>query len=93
MCAKILTAPSGETGVYYDENGRPMQASVRVRDPKFAERVVAEARAFLAAIPTLRSRSSTPQWRGFSMYAVASIPAQTVAYRPSSTQYRFGDRP
>ena len=52
VCTKILTAASGETGVYYDENGRPMQASVQVRDPKFAKRVVAEARAFLATIPT-----------------------------------------
>jgi hypothetical protein len=29
-----------------------MQASVQVRDPKFAERVVAETRAFLATAPT-----------------------------------------
>jgi hypothetical protein len=28
-------------------NGHPMQASVQVRDPKFAERVVSETRAFL----------------------------------------------
>jgi hypothetical protein len=48
VCTKILTATSGETGVYYDENGHPMQASVQVRDPRFAERVVAETRAFLA---------------------------------------------
>jgi hypothetical protein len=38
VCTKILTATSGETGVYYDENGHPMQASAQVRDPKFAER-------------------------------------------------------
>ena len=52
VCTEILTATSGETGVYYDESRRPMQASVQVRDPKFAERVVAEARAFLATVPT-----------------------------------------
>jgi NAD(P)-dependent dehydrogenase (short-subunit alcohol dehydrogenase family) len=52
VCTKILTAPSGETGVYYDENGHLMQASVQVRDPKFAERVVAETRALLATVPT-----------------------------------------
>jgi NAD(P)-dependent dehydrogenase (short-subunit alcohol dehydrogenase family) len=52
VCTKILTATSGETGVYYDENGRPMQASAQVRDPKFAERVVAETRTFLATAPT-----------------------------------------
>ncbi len=51
-CTKILTATSGETGVYYDENGHPMQASLQLRDPKFAERVVAETRAFLATVPT-----------------------------------------
>ena len=52
VCTKILTATSGETGIYYDENGHPMQASVQVRDPTFAERVVAETRAFLASVPT-----------------------------------------
>jgi NAD(P)-dependent dehydrogenase (short-subunit alcohol dehydrogenase family) len=52
VCTSILTATTGETGVYYDENGHPMQASEQVRDPKFAERVVAETRAFLASAPT-----------------------------------------
>ena len=52
VCTKILTATSGETGVYYDENGHSMQASAQVRDPKFAERVVAETRTFLATAPT-----------------------------------------
>ena len=52
VCTRILTATSGEAGVYYDENGHPMQASVQVRDPKFAERVVAETRALLATVPT-----------------------------------------
>lgn len=48
---KILTDSSSKTGIYYDENGHPMQASAEVRDPKFAERVVAETRAFLATVP------------------------------------------
>jgi NAD(P)-dependent dehydrogenase (short-subunit alcohol dehydrogenase family) len=46
--ARILTDGSGATGVYYDEGGEPMQGSVRLRDPAFQERVVAETRAFLA---------------------------------------------
>lgn len=47
----IATDASGQTGVYYDERGRPMRGSVLVSDPKFQDRVVAETRAFLATIP------------------------------------------
>ena len=45
----IVINASGQTGVYYDEGGRPMRGSALVRDPKFQDRVVAETRAFLAA--------------------------------------------
>jgi NAD(P)-dependent dehydrogenase (short-subunit alcohol dehydrogenase family) len=45
---KILINTSGQTGVYYDEGGRPMRSSALVRDPTFQDRVVAETRAFLA---------------------------------------------
>ena len=38
-------------GVYYDENGKPMLGSAQVRDPAFADRIVAETRAFLAVVP------------------------------------------
>jgi len=48
---KILTDKSGQTGVYYDEAGHPMQGSPLVRDPAFAARVVAETRAWLVARP------------------------------------------
>lgn len=48
VAARLLTDTSGRTGVYYDDGGRPMQASARVRDPAFADRVVAETRALLA---------------------------------------------
>jgi hypothetical protein len=41
---------SGQTGIYYDEGGRPMQGSTLVRDPKFTSRVVAKTRALLAAV-------------------------------------------
>ena len=47
MITRILTDKSGQTGVYYDESGHPMQGSALVRDPKFQDRVVAETRAFL----------------------------------------------
>jgi NAD(P)-dependent dehydrogenase (short-subunit alcohol dehydrogenase family) len=46
---KILINGPGQTGVYYDEGGRPMRGSAPVRDPTFRDRVVAETRAFLAA--------------------------------------------
>jgi hypothetical protein len=43
---------SGQTGVYYDEGGHPMEGSTLVCDPNFQDRVVAETRALLAKIPT-----------------------------------------
>jgi NAD(P)-dependent dehydrogenase (short-subunit alcohol dehydrogenase family) len=50
VITKILTDASGQTGVYYDEDGQPMFGSALVRDPKFQDRVVAETRALLAAV-------------------------------------------
>jgi NAD(P)-dependent dehydrogenase (short-subunit alcohol dehydrogenase family) len=53
--AKVVTNAvlneSGETGVYYDERGKPMLGSEQVRDPEFQDRVVAETRALLATVP------------------------------------------
>jgi hypothetical protein len=51
VITKVLTDESNQTGVYYDENGKPMLASTQVRDPVFADRVVAETRALLATVP------------------------------------------
>jgi NAD(P)-dependent dehydrogenase (short-subunit alcohol dehydrogenase family) len=51
MLAKIMIDPSGQTGVYYDEGGRPMLGSALAQDPEFQDRVVAETRALLATIP------------------------------------------
>ena len=48
---EILTATSSQTGIYYDEAGRPMLGSALVRDPKFQDRVVAETRALLSTVP------------------------------------------
>jgi NAD(P)-dependent dehydrogenase (short-subunit alcohol dehydrogenase family) len=52
--AKVVTNAllneSGETGVYYDERGRPMLGSTQVRDPEFQDRVVAETRALLSTV-------------------------------------------
>ena len=50
VITKVLLNESGKTGEYYDERGKPMPGSVRVRDPKFQDRVVAETRALLATI-------------------------------------------
>ena len=50
VITKVLINRSGQTGVYYDESGRPMLGSEVVRDAEFAERVVAETRALLATI-------------------------------------------
>ena len=50
VITKILIDESGETGVYYDQSGHPMQGSDLVRKPEFQDRVVAETRAFLSSV-------------------------------------------
>ncbi|WP_315832202.1 hypothetical protein [Bradyrhizobium prioriisuperbiae] len=52
MIAKILIDTSGQTGVYCDEGGHPMQGSALLRDRKFQDRVVAETRALLSTVPS-----------------------------------------
>ena len=52
LITQVLIDESDQTGVYYDENGKPMFASAQVRDPAFAGRIVAETRALLATVPT-----------------------------------------
>lgn len=59
----VLTDESGRTGVYYDETGKPMSGSAQVRDPAFADRVVAETRALLATVPMEFTRDEVPGWR------------------------------
>lgn len=63
VIAKILTDRSVGTGVYFDENGKPMRGSALVHDPKFGACVVAETRAFLSAIPEkdYGTRKASPQ--------------------------------
>jgi hypothetical protein len=51
MITKVLLDTSGRTGLYYDQIGNPMLGSTLVRDPKFQDRVVAETRALLLAVP------------------------------------------
>jgi NAD(P)-dependent dehydrogenase (short-subunit alcohol dehydrogenase family) len=51
VITQVLLNESGRTGVYYDDEGQPMQASTLVRDPKFTARVVTETRSLLAIIP------------------------------------------
>jgi NAD(P)-dependent dehydrogenase (short-subunit alcohol dehydrogenase family) len=48
VATKILLDSSGQTGIYYDDNGDPMLSSALVRDPKFPSCVVAETRALLS---------------------------------------------
>jgi NAD(P)-dependent dehydrogenase (short-subunit alcohol dehydrogenase family) len=55
VITKVLINEPGETGVYYDEKGHPMLGSALVRDPAFADRVVAETRALPATLPAARS--------------------------------------
>jgi NAD(P)-dependent dehydrogenase (short-subunit alcohol dehydrogenase family) len=48
LLARLVSNPTGPTGVYFDEHGDPMSGSPTVRDPGFQGRVVAETRALLA---------------------------------------------
>jgi NAD(P)-dependent dehydrogenase (short-subunit alcohol dehydrogenase family) len=49
VAARILTAASPPTGVYFNEKGQPMRGSPLAHDPVFTARVVAETRSLLAA--------------------------------------------
>jgi hypothetical protein len=51
LITKVLMNESGQTGVYYDDEGHPMLGSTLVRDPKFTACVVAETRTLLATVP------------------------------------------
>jgi NAD(P)-dependent dehydrogenase (short-subunit alcohol dehydrogenase family) len=51
LLAGVLTSRSHQSGVYYDENGKPMIGSAQVRDAAFSDRVVAETRALLDRVP------------------------------------------
>lgn len=59
----VLTSDSDQTGMYYDENGKPMTGSAQVRDPAFAGRVVAETRALLATVPVHATPAESPARR------------------------------
>ncbi|NPC69889.1 SDR family NAD(P)-dependent oxidoreductase [Corallococcus exiguus] len=48
VLSQLLVDTSGQTGIYFDEGGRPMRGSPQLHDPQFQDRVVAETRAFLA---------------------------------------------
>ncbi len=50
MITEVLTDKSNQTGMYFDETGKPMLGSVQVRDTKFQDRVVAGTRDLLAKI-------------------------------------------
>jgi len=51
VITEVLSNTSDRTGLYYDENGKPMAGSAQVRDPAFADRIVAETRELLASSP------------------------------------------
>jgi hypothetical protein len=51
VITEVLTSDSDATGLYYDESGRLMLGSAQVRDPEYSDRVVAETRALLSALP------------------------------------------
>ena len=52
MISKVLTSPDTGTGGYFNEKGRPMLGSKQVQDIEFQDRVIAETRAVLAAVPS-----------------------------------------
>lgn len=50
VIASIVTDTSSASGVYFDENGKPMRASQQVSDPAFSDRYIAESRELLASV-------------------------------------------
>ncbi|MBS1606963.1 MAG: SDR family NAD(P)-dependent oxidoreductase [Bacteroidetes bacterium] len=50
VITRILMDDTGKTGIYFDEKGRPMDASQLVRDISFQDRVVAETRTLLSTL-------------------------------------------
>ncbi|MEV4884110.1 SDR family NAD(P)-dependent oxidoreductase [Chitinophaga ginsengisegetis] len=50
VIARVLMDETGQTGIYFDEKGNPMQGSELSRDPKFQDRVVAETRGLLQKV-------------------------------------------
>jgi NAD(P)-dependent dehydrogenase (short-subunit alcohol dehydrogenase family) len=50
VITNVLLNEPGQTGVYYDERGKPMLGSALVRDPEFQDRAVAETRALLSTV-------------------------------------------
>ena len=50
VIVRIVTDPSEASGVYYDENGRPMSGSKQIQDPAYADRYIAESRDLLASV-------------------------------------------
>ncbi|HTX82827.1 MAG TPA: SDR family NAD(P)-dependent oxidoreductase [Streptosporangiaceae bacterium] len=63
VITEVLTSESDQTGVYFDENGKPMAGSAQVREPAFADRVVAETRALLATVPVDPAPAESPARR------------------------------
>jgi len=51
VIARVLTSDSAQTGVYFDEDGKPMRGSAQVHDPAFQDRFVSETRAILSTVP------------------------------------------
>jgi hypothetical protein len=81
VITKVLTDASGQTGVYYDEGGHPMQGSALVGDPKFQDRVVAEtpsSRKFGAATPATFSSVALGSMR--SIRLAVSLAPQRLRY-------------
>ena len=52
VISRVVTDPSDATGVYYDENGKPLTASRQVSDPAFSDRYIQESRHLLATVPS-----------------------------------------
>jgi len=50
VISRIVADPSDATGVYYDEDGKPLKASRQVSDPAFCDRYIQESRDLLATV-------------------------------------------
>lgn len=50
VISHVVADPSDPTGVYYDENGKPLKAPAQVNNPAFSDRYIQESRDLLATV-------------------------------------------
>jgi NAD(P)-dependent dehydrogenase (short-subunit alcohol dehydrogenase family) len=74
VIADAVINAGGDSGVYYDDSGRPMSGSVEVSDPAFQDRAVRETRALLPTM-TVTMANTTAVTTSFTKNTSATSPS------------------